>query len=355
MYVYLAVLALIGLIFAVAHVSKLDYYQIAPEGKIHIGGWLLVAGILIVVAGFRYNVGADYAQYISNYSGYLTKELNIFEDTEIFICLIARLASKICDNPQTMIFLCSLFTIGSYMFVIEEYAEIPVLSAYLFIFLGCWLGSFNAVRQYLAATFLFLGLRYVIKGSFWKWCLFVILAVLCHTTSIIMLPIYFLVRMKDEKNFYIISFAIMVVLFFSYDRIFSAIDLLRQHETYSVAERIYAQNQVSIFRILVAWVPVLLRFFPEKIEPTNMQDRVILNYSFMHAILLTAAMNSSYLGRIQIYLMPYNALAIPLLIMRQKDEGSNRNVILIVTFIAYFLYWTFEARGTYVVNYQWVL
>ena len=77
-----------------------------------------------------------------------------------------------------------------------------------------------------------------------------------------------------------------------------------------------------------------------------------MNMSILHAILMTVAMNSTYLGRIGIYTGIYNTITWPLLV--KVLEPKTKRLIIFVMLILYFIYWRTEASGPALINFNWI-
>ena len=345
----LLVIFVLGIVYQHGQISPQKYIRLSAQSKI---AFFCITLVCVCVSGFRYQVGADFSSYYNNYSYYVSDAIDIRNNNEIGIRIIAKIASRFGSSPQIYIFLCSAVTVILFMIAIKKYTDFALLSFMLYIFLGMFIGSFNAVRQYLACSIIFLGIGVILDGKAIKWILCVIGAFLCHTSAVFILPLYWLVRIKNRKRFIVITLVIAVIAYFSYDNIFSLIDSIKGNVDRSVADRLYAQNSVNIFRVLVSWVPVLLCYFPVKIINTeDERDRILMNFAVVAAALQTVSMNSTYLARFCTYTTASNILVIPALMKYQT--ANNRKVLTILILLFYFIYWTSEAAGAYVVHYQW--
>ena len=352
-------LVVIFLTFVLGYIAKRNTVvtntPMVESNKLYLSAKLAMVCIgivLICVSGFRYNVGADFAQYFLNYRGYVNAEINILKNNEIVILLIAKLASLFNDFPQTYIFISAVATIVPFLIVIKKKSIDVLMSIILFIFMGMFLGSFNAMRQYLAAAAVFVSLMYIIEAKPVKSTLWCIIGFFCHTTAIIMIPIYWFVRIKDRKKFFIILIIISIVLFFSYDRIFAFIDAYKGLDGRSASDTLYAQHGVNVFRVLVAWAPAILCLFPTSIMHTeDPTDNILINTVFLAAAIQTISMNSAYLSRVCIYTNCAELLAIPMILKYQT--ANNYKVLKALIYFLYFFYWLNEATGSYLINYQW--
>ena len=312
----------------------------------------LMVTILALVAGLRYNVGTDYYNYYASYNFFKTASLELNDEPGIKI--IARIASVFYDDPGTMMFLAAVITVVLMTVTIIRNSEMYWLSIMLYIFLCCWHGCFNGVRQYLAAAILFAGHFFIKEKKFGWWCGVVFLASMCHITAVVGIIFYFFPKTKISVKQLILSLFFIYVGLQVYDRIFDFIGFLKSDTfDFSGVGSGYLTNSISPFRIAVAWIPVIFFWFFNKYY--NREDekfKFYMNMSLLHAVFMTVAINSTYLGRIGIYTGVYNTLTWPLLIKRVEPRSQKLLVVLML--ILYFLYWRTEAIGPTLVNFRWL-
>lgn len=312
----------------------------------------LMIAILAIVAGLRYNVGTDYYNYYSSYNFFKNAPLMI--NDEPAIKLIARIASQIYDDPGTMMFLTAVVTVVMITVTILRNSDMYWLSIILYIFLGVWHGCFNGVRQYLAAAVLFAGHGFIKDRKFVLWCATVFLATMCHVTAVIGIFFYFYPRLKISVRNTALSIVAALIGINLYDKIFDAISFLKSDTfDFTGIGSGYLLNSINPLRIAVAWVPVvffwLFRRYYDTSEP---KFRFYMNMSMLHAILMTTAMNSAYLGRVGIYTGVYNTLIWPLLL--EKAEPTTRRVLIFVMLFLYGIYWHTEASGETLAAFHWI-
>lgn len=313
---------------------------------------ICIVSILALVAGLRYNVGTDYYNYYAAYDHY--KEAPLILNDEPGLKVIARLSSKIYDDPATMMFIAAVVTVILMVITILRNSDMFGLSILLYIFLGCWHGCFNGVRQYLAAAVLFAGHHCIKEKKFLQWCVVVFLASMFHITAIIGVFFYFFPKIKISFKQLFLSIIGIYVGLQVYEKIFSFIGLLKNDTLdFTGVGSGYLTNSISPFRIAVAWIPVLFFLvFKKHYDLEDEKKHFYINMSLLHAILMTAASNSTYLGRVGIYTGVYNTIVWPLLI--KEVEPRSRKVLLFIMLICYFLYWRTEATGPTLINFQWI-
>lgn len=314
--------------------------------------FFLAVFVLVFVSGFRYHVGTDYGVYYSRYMTYAHELWNALRKLdEPGYPLIANLATILYNDGATAIFLASLFTIWPAMKVIYRNTDQLFLAILLYILIGCWHGSFNGVRQYLAATMLFRGYEALEKKKLWKYAVFVFLAFLFHRSAIVMIALYFAVHRKITiKNLIIMILAIIIILS-AYDRILFVAGWITDKE-YTFND-VYASRVVNILRVLVSCAPAVVFFILFWNTHKDEQTIFYLNLLIIHAALCIATMNSALLYRISIYTTLFQIISIPELLKR--IQPSSRRLITLVMIPLYAFFWWYDVYGSISLNhFQWI-
>ena len=89
----------------------------------------------------------------------------------------------------------------------------------LYIFLGCWHGAFNGIRQYLAAAIIFSGVNFIKERKFWKYALIVFIAFLFHSSAILMIFPYFIANNKVSLSNILFLITASIVILFSFSEV----------------------------------------------------------------------------------------------------------------------------------------
>lgn len=312
----------------------------------------LSAIVLILVAGLRFQVGADYNNYVSTYE--VRKEtwltfLRSFDEPGIAI--LCKICSLIYDNAATLFFVCSVITIGLYMSTIRKYSTNYMFSVLMFIFCGTWAGSFGAIRQYLAAAILFAGHRYMYERKFWKWLLVVLLAFCFHRTAIVMLPVYFIAKRKINFKTILILVIVIVFIRYSYDFIFSVMSDFKGTDQ---TQFDYMTTSVNVFRVLVAVIPILLYYITYYRNSCNDSETEFYSMQlFVNAAFMLATSNSAYLARTGIYTETFTVFAFPELLENLSPRITKQYKTAIL--ICYFVYFSYQIYTSDSLNdFQWI-
>ena len=180
LYIYLFLLALI-IIFGFTSSGNNNFYFLT-----------LTVGIL-TISSLRYGVGYDFYSYLD-----AIKYSSDRERFELIPKVIIEL-SRAAGREQLFFVVTSFFIYGLIAFSFHRYSSYRLLSLIFFISYPLFfLISLGVVRQYLAVSFIVLGVCILINESNIKkkalGVFLVIFAVFCHLSAVLVLPILFFVR-----------------------------------------------------------------------------------------------------------------------------------------------------------------
>lgn len=314
--------------------------------------YFFVVAILVCAAGFRYNVGADYAVYYHLYYLY-ARELGgaLRELREPVYPFLAWLAVRINNDGATAIFLASFFTILPAMLVIYRHVDRILLPTILFVLLGCWDGSFNGTRQYLAATMLFCGYQYLVSKQFWRYLVFVLLAFLCHRSAIVMVALYFVVYARINVRNLVLVITGTILVFLSYERVLDFAGWITESD-YSL-DYGYTSHAVNFLRVLAASAPMVLFLILYWNRERSERETIYLNLLTIHAAMRIATMSSALLYRIGIYTTLFQTIAIPGLL--NGIPKKTRRTITMVMVPLYIIFWWYELYSNSSLNtFRWI-
>ncbi len=336
--------------------------QVNPKSKLSRTGEIitrpdpvlafLLAAILIAVAGFRYQVGTDYmAYYRINVTDWETVWEHLISFHEPGIRLISRISTMIADDGAVLIFICSVIIVGIYCLMIYRYSPMYLVSMLAFLFLGDWTGSFNGIRQYLAAAILFAGHRYILERKFIPYLLTVLVAMLFHTTAIVMIIPYFLfIRKPDATQFVILAVGAIIVRF-SYDIVSDLIELYKG-SIFNWSDP-YMTRNINPWRIAVCFAPVILYFTSCDRAHMSREQEFYTNAIFFNAFAMFASMGSAYFGRIGIHTGAMVCIGYGHL-FQMIPQNKHRNAVIGVVLLILLLYWIYSLQSDSLRDFYWV-
>lgn len=171
--------------------------------------------IITCIAIFRNNIGLDYYEYQKLYEIVKFDVFNI--EVDPFFSLISVILRDLGFKSQMMFAVYALLTI---MFIYKGcvyYSERKYDVAILFVIVYClndlfWFGSFNLIRQMLAVSIVFYSSKFIFTKEMAKFCIWILVASLCHYSAIIGLTLWLINKIKLKKYTWIIIIVSILIL-----------------------------------------------------------------------------------------------------------------------------------------------
>lgn len=165
--------------------------KLLPEDKRIMS--ICVCICLIIYSGFRYQVGTDYDGYAGMFD--LIKQYGRYYNIEWGYYGLVKLCHAINGNAQLVFLLFSIVTVYFVYRYIEYFSKDVELSWFLFVCIGpYYLNTFNGMRQWLAVAVFAYSLRYIQEKKLWHYLLLNSITVLFHFSSVLLLPLYPILR-----------------------------------------------------------------------------------------------------------------------------------------------------------------
>lgn len=308
---------------------------------------------LVFTAGLRYYVGTDFGAYYNGleiYGGNLSKSVRELDEPALPI--LATIIGWFTDDGLYFVFACSFITINLILGTTVKHTDAFIFACFLFIFTGIWHGTFNGVRQYLAAAIVFSAHRLIMDRKFIKYMLVVFLAFCVHKSAVIMTIPYFILRNRISFKNVLLLMLGTFILSANYDTVFSFIGLLKE-ESMSISDQAYYSNSVSILRVMVACAPPVLCLFLYAQHKPDKEQTFYINSLIMNGAAMLATANSTYLARLGIYTSMYVPLALSeLLSFKNKRMEFFVKAVIVVL---YFVFWYIEVSGSGNLNsFKWI-
>jgi transmembrane protein EpsG len=153
---------------------------------------------LFAVAALRYAVGHDYILYANWFNSarlLSVNELAFWSREKGFLIPVKILADMSADY-QIMFILIALVITAGVMLLIYKNSSAPWVSVAAFLASGLFFNSLNFMRQFIAAVIIAFALRYIAKKRFFRYAGLVLFASAFHFSALIMLPFYFVFKLK---------------------------------------------------------------------------------------------------------------------------------------------------------------
>lgn len=188
--------------------------------------WFWFLGIyLILLVGFRNNVGPDYGSYkglyiysdTKSYSSIFMKMLHMEGpdqlDVEWLYTLINKILLNVFDAPFfALTLVISIFAIFFKIEYTEDNTFYPFTFT-LFMFIPYFfVGESGQIRQNLATFIVYFAIRYIKQRKLWHYLFFIFIASGIHTVSYLFLPMYWFARVPLNKTIMLIMIIVSVFL-----------------------------------------------------------------------------------------------------------------------------------------------
>ncbi|MHB1315296.1 MAG: EpsG family protein [Christensenellales bacterium] len=289
--------------------------------------WFVLFAILTLsmVSGFRFLVGTDYVNYSILYDDLRNSLLPVVaaQQIEIGYAALSAFFGLFSEAPFAFFLFVSVVTNAFIVLALRNYSKMFWLSCVLYILTFFFFTTFNLIRQAMALSIIFYAHKYLMGKNFFKYLLCVLAAALFHTSVLIMIPVYFIVRRPAWSTVIWIGFFGVIVFFILYDSIISALFSVLSGTRYSAYDMVMknATQGVNILRIVVAAMPVALAFvFRKGIREISPDSNIVVNMTAIAFMITVIAYKQIYFARISLYFNAYYLLLLPYFPRLFKDK-----------------------------------
>ena len=252
--------------------------------------------ILSFVAAFRFEVGRDYLEY-REYFYEIIQNRRIVEPGFMLLC---RVCNWIGGTPQLMFFTMSVATMLFCFLGIRRYSSSPMLSVFIFFCIGqMYLSTFNVIRQSLAAAMFLFSIQYILDKKLWKYLLVMLVAASFHASSLVLIPLYWVL----DRRLPPVVIAIAAVAVVALPKI---IVLVLQSTRYAVYGTV-ANFEFSITDYFFLIMSVLIFVFRKRVFLNTKYRTILNNINLVYGlIMLGSLLSSGELGAIVVMRMRYS-------------------------------------------------
>ncbi len=319
------------------------------------GSYIFFAAIAIfsIIALRDYTVGADTLIY---------KELFYFSKDHIeslmangfnfmfegLFWVLTNIIRATGVSYRIYLMIISFFIVLSISVFIKRYSKSPFLSYWLFLTLGLFALSMSALRQMIALAVVLYAYRYLIEGHFKKYLLLIFIATQFHLSAIIMLPIWFVRKVKlSQRRRIVLLFTTVIVSFLLKNIVVKIIFYLNIGERYSQYINRVGESStnilVIIFVIGITFVSTML-FEKSKLKGyKNISEEYLFNFFYLmsciNIMIIIFSQNIDILSRFGYYFFVCNLILLPNAIFTIKEKSLRLIAFLsaLVVSIALFI------------------
>lgn len=284
--------------------------------------------IPILISSLRYEVGTDFNTYIDMYNA--IKNLNI-NNVELLFSFFCKIAIAL-GNVQYMFAIYSALTIIFVYKALEYNKDKYSLSLMFFLYLFLHFAtSFNIIRQALAVAIVFYSYRYLTEKDLKKFVFWILFASLVHKTSLIFLPIYFIVpknKISKIQVIQVIAIMIIMLVVLNFKTLLQYLTNFSMFEKYTIyINPMKAENKSLILKLILLCVFLCFRNQLKTYEPKN---NIYIILFIIGVILEFTGFFSAFVKRIAMYFTISEIYLISCLpkIFNKKD----RSIIVLLIF-----------------------
>lgn len=302
-----------------------------------------IALFLVFITGLRNNMHTDYVNYQYDYE-YKTPYLSIkeiFKEKEPLFGLLKKIVGELSDyNIVIFMTVLAVITVFFLTKTILDYSSVVWMSFFLLLTMGSYYTCFNTTRSYMAAAIFFYGCKYIYERDLPKYILCILLISMIHISSVIFLPMYWILPMRwnKKRNLIVTSGAILLAVYI-YFRFESLIIYTTRfvYTMYEVGEGkvMSSQTVLTLARPLLFVVFILFNF--RTFDYNDRKERCWFNAVIYWMIISVFATQITLVQRFTYYLIPFTFLAVPVVITRSKSKMQKYMwiCILLLCGIAY--------------------
>lgn len=342
-------------IYAVNHKDDIQFNQKnilenMPK-MVPIGYAIILFGYIVFIVGMRKHIG-DTSNYIKHFDAISSdfsqawgainwqgKEPGFAAFNTIFKCWIS---TDYTAWLMTIAGICGLLV----ALTIRKYSCDFFMSTFIFVSTGTFIWMLNGMRQFIAVSILFFCSGYIKDGKFFRFLIAVLIASSFHTSALMMIPIYFIVRCKPWSGRIWIYILIMIIISIFSDRFFGGVDDYFAGTVYEGYTRQFVGDHgVNPLRFLFYLIVPITAFIKRKeFQPyieKNSYLAIAVNMSVVGTAIMFVGIFSSgiFIGRLPIYGTIFNTILIPYIIICCFKEDERRIVkfIVIAIYLAAFM------------------
>ena len=321
MYVYIISLILTGICIYFCNKFK-------DNKKLRILFLILAMIPFCTISAIRYKVGTDYAyRYLGDFNK-MAEGKNV-ENFEWGFKLLIKLCLVFTKDPQSLFIVTSLIINILIIYIIVKYSENPYLSIAIYLFGGFFFLSLNGVRQFMAMALILFGYRYLFnKKTMPIFVLFLIMAVLLHSSAIVMIILLGMFQKKLFKPKIVIPISIAFLIFGRY--MFNILGLVLQNTRFNVyLVGHYAKPEISwLFVVQNLFIYIFYYLMIKNSKKDTHEENLLFNVQALALIITSMESIHMLFNRIAFYFTVFQILSVPYFMKKLEKIEVPDKVIL---------------------------
>ena len=354
MYIYLFICYLV--FFILFFSRKIKNEEVKSSNKIFLSNYLIFFSFVIffLFAALRKNVGTDYIEYVILFKNIINDEkLSFSTNIEPIFVILCEIIGFFSNNP-VWIFIITSFIIYYFLFkTILKECKFYELGIFLFIAFNFYTSSLNIVRQWMAITIVLYSYTFLKEGNKNKFLKYVILAICCHYTAIIVLLFSKLIfKINDEKTRIIIIF-LGVLFYLNTNFIVNILQSLclkipifiKYYKYLSLNENIGGNVLVLPMFCIITYVLYLY-------QKRNKDLKIYINILCLGFFVSIIGQRMLIFNRLQYYFVAILVIVIPKIIMMMNEKDKKISYFICFLLGSLFYIYSLNKNGGEPIPYQ---
>lgn len=312
--------------------------------------WILLGFCLVMLIGFRDQVGGDWNNYLRRFdklsSG--TLEQALARGDPAYAYLTWLMGSWGWEIYGVNLVCAILFTSGLIVFCRQQiypWLAIAVAVPYLIVVVGM-----GYTRQAVAVGLFFFALAYLDRGQFKHYIFFILFAALFHKTAVLMIPFGVFLYGKG------IMFRLLAVMLVFVGAWYGLLADEQEHLWKNYVE-VQMQSEGAKIRVLMNLVPSLFLLFYWKRWKQSFPNPMLWLWMALASIacFFLVGLASTAVDRMALYLIPIQVAVfsrLPYLARRQVSPGTMTTGIILGYTLVLFVWLNYATHARYWVPYH---
>jgi hypothetical protein len=286
-----------------------QYISLKTKSQFSCFVWLLQFGLLAALRADT--VGTDLPTYKDGFLEFVVGSERITSRSwEVGYVFLNKIIASIGGSFNLLMALCSMLTLAMVVYNIYHISSEPCFCLFLYSTLVYYYAGFNMIRQSLAMAICLFAYKYLLKRSFIKYILIILIASMFHYSALILLPLYFIVKIEITPK----SLIVLVPLWLL--GLYGAIRLLYVFEPFMGKYASYLTNLAymqgrSIKNLALPMAIFLASYiFRKQLYQINSYNKFLISISFFSLVVSSVQLKVGIFERFSLY---YNILNIFLL------------------------------------------
>lgn len=286
------------------HLKKLSYFNV----------WLILTAL---IALRDVSVGQDYQNYYYAIIRVAEGQMRSYDSSWLspgfraIIRLFSHMGIPATAIVMIITFIFAAGTIYFFLRAIREFSIEPVLSLFI-LYSFCYVfQAMNQFRQMFAVALVLYSFRYIDK-SLWRYVLIIVIASLLHSSALIMLPMYWIVKLDINKKLVFIYFIMAIAVIFLWPMARKLIEYTPYAYYLGWKQYDVAATNTSILNLIVRTIMVMFTLvFYKKVIAFNHRNNILYHMVIICTVLQVLSIYINLFARITTYFYVFYILLIP--------------------------------------------